>query len=39
MSSKIAIIGGTGNLGSALAWRLARAGRDVVIGGSGGQGG
>jgi 8-hydroxy-5-deazaflavin:NADPH oxidoreductase len=30
--SKIAIIGGTGNLGSALAWRLARAGRDVVIG-------
>lgn len=32
MSGKIAIIGGTGNLGSALAWRLARAGRDVVIG-------
>jgi 8-hydroxy-5-deazaflavin:NADPH oxidoreductase len=32
MSSKIAIIGGTGNLGSALAWQLARAGRDVVIG-------
>lgn len=32
MSSKIAIIGGTGNLGSAMAWRLARAGRDVVIG-------
>jgi 8-hydroxy-5-deazaflavin:NADPH oxidoreductase len=32
MNSKIAIIGGTGNLGSALAWRLARAGRDVVIG-------
>jgi NADPH-dependent F420 reductase len=32
MSSKIAVIGGTGNLGSALAWRLARAGRDVVIG-------
>jgi NADPH-dependent F420 reductase len=32
MSSKIAIIGGTGNLGSALAWRLARAGHDVVIG-------
>jgi 8-hydroxy-5-deazaflavin:NADPH oxidoreductase len=32
MSSKIAIIGGTGKLGSALAWRLARAGRDVVIG-------
>ncbi|MEH6758603.1 MAG: NADPH-dependent F420 reductase [Parasphingorhabdus sp.] len=32
MSSKIAVIGGTGNLGSALAWRLARAGRDVIIG-------
>ncbi|WP_422342760.1 NADPH-dependent F420 reductase [Parasphingorhabdus sp.] len=32
MSSKIAIIGGTGNLGSALAWRLARAGRAVIIG-------
>jgi 8-hydroxy-5-deazaflavin:NADPH oxidoreductase len=32
MSSKIAIIGGTGHLGSALAWRLARAGRDVIIG-------
>jgi NADPH-dependent F420 reductase len=32
MSSKIAIIGGTGNLGSALAWRLVRAGRNVVIG-------
>jgi 8-hydroxy-5-deazaflavin:NADPH oxidoreductase len=32
MSSKIAIIGGTGNLGSALAWRLARAGRTVIIG-------
>jgi 8-hydroxy-5-deazaflavin:NADPH oxidoreductase len=32
MSSKIAIIGGTGNLGRALAWRLARAGHDVVIG-------
>jgi 8-hydroxy-5-deazaflavin:NADPH oxidoreductase len=32
MNSKIAIIGGTGNLGSALAWRLARAGREVVIG-------
>ena len=28
----IAIVGGTGNLGSALAWRLARAGRLVVIG-------
>ncbi len=32
MHDKIAIVGGTGNLGSALAWRLARAGRDVVIG-------
>ena len=32
MSSIIAIIGGTGNLGSALAWRLARAGRAVIIG-------
>ena len=32
MSSKIAVIGGTGKLGSALAWRLARAGRDVIIG-------
>ena len=29
---KIAIVGGTGNLGSALAWRLARAGYPVVIG-------
>ena len=28
----IAIVGGTGNLGSALAWRLARAGYAVVIG-------
>ena len=28
----IAIVGGTGNLGSALAWRLARAGHAVVIG-------
>ena len=28
----IAIVGGTGNLGSALAWRLARAGRRVIIG-------
>jgi 8-hydroxy-5-deazaflavin:NADPH oxidoreductase len=32
MISKIAVIGGTGNLGSALAWRLARAGREVIIG-------
>lgn len=29
---KIAIIGGTGHLGSAMARRLAKAGRDVVIG-------
>ena len=28
----IAVVGGTGNLGSALAWRLARAGRRVIIG-------
>ena len=28
----IAIIGGTGQLGGALAWRLARAGYDVIIG-------
>jgi NADPH-dependent F420 reductase len=28
----IGVIGGTGNLGSALAWRLARAGRRVIIG-------
>ena len=28
----IAIIGGTGQLGGALAWRLARAGLDVIIG-------
>jgi NADPH-dependent F420 reductase len=32
MNTTIAIIGGTGNLGSALAWRLAGAGKDVVIG-------
>jgi NADPH-dependent F420 reductase len=32
MSSKIAVIGGTGKLGSALAWRLARAGHAVMIG-------
>ena len=30
--SSIAIVGGTGNLGSALAWRLARAGQRVIIG-------
>lgn len=29
---KIAVVGGTGSLGSALAWRLARAGHDVTIG-------
>lgn len=28
----IAVIGGTGHLGSAFAWRLARAGRKVIIG-------
>ena len=28
----IAVVGGTGNLGAAIAWRLARAGRTVVIG-------
>jgi 8-hydroxy-5-deazaflavin:NADPH oxidoreductase len=32
MDKSIAIIGGTGNLGSALAWRLARAGYAVIIG-------
>jgi 8-hydroxy-5-deazaflavin:NADPH oxidoreductase len=32
MTTTIAVIGGTGHLGSALAWRLARAGRSVVIG-------
>lgn len=32
MKKKIAVIGGTGQLGSALAWRLARAGHEVVIG-------
>lgn len=32
MSRKIAVIGGTGDLGGALAWRLARAGEDVAIG-------
>lgn len=29
---KIAILGGTGNLGYGLAWRWARAGHDVIIG-------
>ena len=28
----IAVIGGTGNLGAAIAWRLARTGRAVIIG-------
>ena len=28
----IGIIGGTGNLGAAIAWRLARAGHPVLIG-------
>ena len=32
MSEKIAVIGGTGQLGSALAKRLAKAGREVIIG-------
>ena len=32
MTEPIAVVGGTGNLGSALAWRLARAGYRVVIG-------
>ena len=35
---KIAIIGGTGHLGSAIAWRLARAGRQVIIGSRSAQG-
>jgi NADPH-dependent F420 reductase len=30
--SKIAIIGGTGNLGRGLAWRWAKAGHEVIIG-------
>lgn len=30
--TKVAIVGGTGNLGKALAWRWARAGYDVTIG-------
>ncbi len=32
MTDTISIIGGTGNLGAALARRLAKAGRDVIIG-------
>ncbi|TVV77133.1 NADPH-dependent F420 reductase [Sphingomonas solaris] len=28
----IAVVGGTGNLGAAIAWRLAKAGRRVIIG-------
>jgi hypothetical protein len=31
-NATIAVVGGTGNLGAAIAWRLARAGRDVIIG-------
>ncbi|WP_340317956.1 NADPH-dependent F420 reductase [Rhizorhabdus argentea] len=30
--AKIAVIGGTGNLGSGLAWRLARANHEVLLG-------
>jgi NADPH-dependent F420 reductase len=33
----IAIVGGTGHLGSAIAWRLARAGHQVVIGSRGAE--
>ena len=29
---KIAVLGGTGNLGLALAWRWARAGHEVIVG-------
>lgn len=32
MNKTIAVVGGTGNLGSGIAWRLARAGHDVIIG-------
>ena len=32
MSHTIAVIGGTGQLGSALAWRLAKAGHAIIIG-------
>ncbi|ARU17648.1 MAG: NADPH-dependent F420 reductase [Croceicoccus sp.] len=32
MSQTIAVVGGTGNLGSAIAWRLAKAGHQVIIG-------
>lgn len=31
-ANTIAVIGGTGHLGAAIAWRLARAGRDLIIG-------
>lgn len=31
-AATIAVIGGTGNLGAAIAWRLARAGRNVIVG-------
>ncbi|GLK45486.1 MULTISPECIES: NADPH-dependent F420 reductase [Novosphingobium] len=33
----IAVVGGTGNLGAAIAWRLARAGYPVVIGSRGAE--
>ncbi|WP_230280564.1 MULTISPECIES: NADPH-dependent F420 reductase [unclassified Croceicoccus] len=32
MSQTIAVVGGTGNLGSAIAWRIAKAGHQVIIG-------
>ncbi len=32
ISKKIAVLGGTGNLGLALAWRWARAGHEVIVG-------
>lgn len=32
MSASIAVVGGTGSLGGALAWRLARAGYRVIVG-------
>jgi len=31
-TATIAVVGGTGHLGAAIAWRLARAGRSVIIG-------
>lgn len=35
--TKIAIIGGTGDLGGGLAWRLAKAGKEVLIGSRGSE--